>query len=135
MAEIVRFTEAIDLELVARERTPKPLMELGIGLHLAGFYFRILSPNLPCSVSNEHRRPSTTWFGRPGLTRLRTKARLTKTVIKLDGDRYWLCSEADPGTNEILLTRFYPARTTKMTGRICRDHDVEDATFLVHGAP
>ena len=39
MAEIVRFTESsdwIDLGFVERERTPKPLMELGIRLHLAG---------------------------------------------------------------------------------------------------
>ena len=39
MAEIVRLTESsdwIDLGFVQRERTPKPLMELGIRLHVAG---------------------------------------------------------------------------------------------------
>ena len=60
-------------------------------------------------------------------------------MIKIDGEQFWLYSATDPQTNEILLTRLYPTRTKALTERFIRElrskHDVEDAEFLVDGAP
>lgn len=67
------------------------------------------------------------------------KVALDETVVKVDGDRFWLYAAVDPDTNVILHVGLYPTRTTALTKMFLRElaekHDVEDAEFFVDGAP
>lgn len=146
MAEIARLTEStdwIDLGFVERERTPKPLMELGIRLHLAGLSLTNTVSELAKFGVQRSRKAVHDWVQKADLKMESnlspTEIALDETVIEIDGERFWLYSAADPDSNEILLTRLYPARMTVMTERFLRElreeHDVEEAMSLVDGAP
>lgn len=146
MAEIVRLTECsdcIDLGFVERERTPKPLMELGIRLHLAGLSLSDTVSELETFGVERSRKAVHDWVQKAEIDTDETTSpdqiALDETVVKIDGERFRLYSAVDPATNKTLLTRLYPTRTTVLTERFLRElrseHDVEGATFLVDGAP
>lgn len=67
------------------------------------------------------------------------KVALDETVIKVNGERYWLYGAVNPETSEILHVRLYPTRTIVLTKQFLRElaekHSVEGAEFLVDGAP
>ena len=146
MAEIVRLTESsdwIDLGFVQRERTPKPLMELGIRLHLAGLSLSDTVSELEKFGVERSRKAVHDWVHKADIgtdeTTSPDQVALDETVVKIDGEIFRLYSAVDPATNETLLTRLYSTRTTVLTQRFLSElraeHDVEDATFLVDGAP
>jgi putative transposase len=60
---------------------------------------------------------------------------LDETVIRINGQQYWLYAAVDPETNEFLHMRLYTTTTTALTQRFLREltekHDVETAVFLV----
>ncbi len=62
-----------------------------------------------------------------------------ETVIQLNDQRYWLYAAADPETNEFLHVKLYPTRTIVVTKQFLTElqekHRVDDAVFLVDGAP
>ena len=64
---------------------------------------------------------------------------LDETVIQLNNERYWLLAAVDPETDEFLHVRLHPSCTIGLTKRFLRKlrqkHAVEDALFLVDGAP
>ena len=61
-----------------------------------------------------------------------------ETVIRINGQQFWLYAAVDPKTNEFLHLRLYTTTTTALTERFLRElrekHDVEDAVFLVDHA-
>jgi transposase-like protein len=64
---------------------------------------------------------------------------LDETVVKVNGERFWLCAAVEPETNVILHLSLYSTRTIVTTKLVLRDlaerHNVDDAGFLVDGAP
>lgn len=60
-------------------------------------------------------------------------------MIQLNNERYWLLAAVDPETDEFLQVRLHPSCTIGLTKRFLRErrqkHTVEDALFLVDGAP
>ena len=133
----------IELDFVERVCTPIPIMKLGIQLHLGG-----LSLANTISILDSlgyHRARSTVhnWIQKADLApeagRAPDQIALDETVVKVNGERYWLYMAVDPETNDILHLRLFPSRTTVLTKRFLREladnHAVEDAEFLVDGAP
>jgi transposase-like protein len=62
-----------------------------------------------------------------------------ETVIQINGQRYWLYAAVDPQSNKYLHVRLFPSRTQALTemflAELREKHQVEDAIFLVDGAP
>ena len=128
MAEIVRLTESsdwIDLGFVERERTPKPLMELGIRLHLAGLSLSNTVRELEKFGLDRTEKAVHDWVHKAGFEKATDSSphqiALDESVIKIDGEQFWLYSATDPQTNEILLKRLYPTRTKALTERFLRE--------------
>jgi transposase-like protein len=63
---------------------------------------------------------------------------LDETVVKVDGERFWLYAANGPDTNVIHHVAQYFTRTVATTKMFLADlaekHEVEDAAFLVDGA-
>jgi hypothetical protein len=74
---LVRPPEWIEVESVARERTPPELIGVGIRLRSDGFHSRILDRRLRCWASDGVARRYTTGFGRPIDGRPALVARIT----------------------------------------------------------
>ena len=60
---------------------------------------------------------------------------LDETMIRIDGQQFWLYAAVDPETKEILYMRPFTAITTAVTQRFLHElhekHDIEDAECLV----
>jgi len=58
-----------------------------------------------------------------------------ETVIRIDGQQYWLYASVNPNSNEFLHIRLFPTTTTALAERFLQElrekHDVEEAMFLV----
>lgn len=144
--EITRLdgdSDATELGFVEREATPEPAMRLGIRSHLAGLSLSNTVMLLEWLGVDRERLTVHNWVQKADLEpqdgRDPAKVALDETVIKIDGERFWLYGAVEPETNVILHVRLYTTRTialTKMFLRELRDkHDVEDAEFFVDGAP
>ena len=59
---------------------------------------------------------------------------LDETVVKVNGERFWLYAAVEPETNVILHVSLYSTRTIVTTKLFLRDlaekHEVDDAVFL-----
>jgi len=146
MPKIARLNgcfDAIELDFVEREATPKNLMKLALQLHLSG-----LSLSNTVSILDElgvSRARSTVhnWVQKsdlePEAGRDPDMIALDETVVKVDGERFWLYAAVEPETNVILHVSLYSTRTIVTTKLFLRDlaekHEVGDAEFLVDGAP
>lgn len=64
---------------------------------------------------------------------------IDETVIRLDNQRFWLYAAVDPATNEFLHVRLYDrcvmAFSQQFLAELLAKHDLDDAVFLVDGAP
>ena len=60
-------------------------------------------------------------------------------MVKVTGERNWLFGAVDPNTGSILHIQLFPHRTIVTTknflDELAEKHAVEDAEFLVDGAP
>ena len=134
---------ALELDFVERIATPKRIMKLAIQLHLRG-----LSLSNTVSVIESlgvDRAKSTVhnWVQKADLDpvdgRDPDKIALDETVVKVNGERFWLYAAVDPETNVILHVRLYPSRTIALTKRFLRElqekHSIDDTEFFVDGAP
>ncbi|MFB6198666.1 MAG: IS6 family transposase, partial [Halobacteriaceae archaeon] len=67
------------------------------------------------------------------------KVALDETVVKVNGERFWLYAAVEPETNVILHIGLYSARTAVVTKMFLRElqekHSINDAEFFVDGAP
>jgi putative transposase len=63
---------------------------------------------------------------------------LDETVIRINGQQYWLYAAVDPQTNQFLHIRLFTTTTTALTQKFLRElrakHDVSEAVFLVDHA-
>ncbi|UWG48120.1 Transposase [Halanaeroarchaeum sp. HSR-CO] len=146
MEEISRLngsSDPIELDFVERVATPKEMMELAIHLHLCGLSISNTVSVLDRLGISRARSTIHNWVQKadlePEAGREPGKIALDETVIKVNGERFWLYSAVDVENNEILYLALYPSRTTALTKMFLRElgekHDVEDAEFFVDGAP
>ena len=60
---------------------------------------------------------------------------LNETVIRINGQQFWLYAAVDSSTNKFLHIRLFTTTTTALTQQFLRElrekHDVSDAVFLV----
>jgi putative transposase len=145
MAEITRLSgcsDWIDLDFVERERTPRRLMELGIRLHLAGLSLSNTVSELEKVGVERSRKAVHDWVQKadlqPASDASPDQVAVDETVIRINGQQFWLYAAVDPKANEFLHVRLYTTTTTALTERFLRElrkkHDVEDAVFLVDHA-
>jgi putative transposase len=146
MPEIARLSGASDwleLDFVERERTPRCLMKLGIRLHLAGLSLSNTVSELERFGVQRSRKAVHDWVQKadlqPASGETPNQVALDETVIRVNDEQFWLYAAVDPETNHVLHVRLYPRRTTAITemflAELKRKHDVEQAEFLVDGAP
>lgn len=62
---------------------------------------------------------------------------MDETVIRINGQQYWLYTAVNPETNQFLHLRLFMTITTALTHRFLKEvterHDISDAVFLVDG--
>ena len=145
MAEITRLSgcsDWIDLDFVERERTPRRLMELGIRLHLAGLSLSNTISELEKVGVERSRKAVHDWVQKadlqPASDASPDQVAVDETVIRINGQQFWLYATIDPRTNEFLHVRLYTTTTAALAEWFLRElrkkHDVEDAVFLVDHA-
>lgn len=146
MNEIDRLgggSDAIELDFVERESTPTEMMKLAIRLHLSGLSLSNTVSILDTFGVSRARSTVHNWVQKADLEprggRDPEKIALDQTVVKVNGDRFWLVAAVEPDTNVILHVRLYPTRNTAVTKMFLRElkekHAISDAEFFVDGAP
>jgi len=146
MLEIARLNDDSDrfeLGFVERESTPEPAMKLGIRLHLAGLSLSNTISILDSLGVSRCRSTVHNWVQKAELQPTDgvdpDHVAVDETVIQLNDERYWLYAAVDPDTNRLLHVRLYPTRTQALTemflSELREKHLVDDAVFLVDGAP
>jgi transposase-like protein len=128
---------------VEREATPEPAMTLGIRLHLAGLSLSNIISVLDRLDVERCRSTVHNWVQKADLQPLDgvnpDHVAVDEPVIQLDDDRYWLYAAVDPATTRLLHVRLFPTRTQALTEMVLSElrekHLVDDAAFLVDGAP
>jgi len=142
MAEIARLSgcsDWIDLDFLERERTPTELMKLGIRLHLAGLSLSNTISELEKFGVKRSRKAVHDWVQKadlqPASDASPDQIALDETVIRINGQQFWLYAAVDPETNKFLHLRLFTTTTTALTQRFLHElrekHDVENAEFLV----
>jgi len=145
MPENARLTDSLDqieLEFVEREATPRLLMKLSIQLHLAGLSLSNTVSILELFGVDRARSTVHNWVHKAELQpqdgRSPDQVAVDETVIRLDGEQYWLYAAVDPDSNDLLHTALEPTRTNAIANGFFRTlrekHDVDDAVFLIDGA-
>lgn len=116
--------------------TPERVMEFRIHLHLA-----VLSLSDTVSVlesvgvsgarSTIHNRVGKADL-EPRDGRKPEEVALDETVVKVNGERFWMYMAVDPGRNVVLHVRRYPSRNIGSTRRFLRElqEPLEDTEFL-----
>lgn len=146
MAEIARLIEgsgAIELGFVERERTPIWAMELGIQIHLGGMSLSDTVSMLDRYGVDRSRTAVHNWVTKADLQpdpgQSPNQVALDETVIRVNDQQYWLYAAIDTDTNKYLHVRLFPTYNSGVAsiflGELKQKHDVEDAEFLVDGAP
>src|SRR6056297_2651866 len=118
-------------------------MKLSIQLHLAGLSLSNTVSFLDVFGVQRARSTVHNWVHKADLQpqdgRQPDHVAVDETVIQLNDERYWLYAAVDPDSNELLHTKLEPTRnnafTVKFFAELREKHDVDDAVFLVDGAP
>ena len=142
MAGITRLSgrsDWIELDFVERERTPSELMKLGIRLHLAGLSLSNTIRELEKFGVERLRKAVHDWVQKADLQPADDASpdhvALDETVIRINGQQFWLYAAVDSDTNRFLHIRLFTTTTTALTQRFLQElrekHDVSDAVFLV----
>jgi len=132
----------IDLEFVERERTPQHAIKVGIQLHLAGLSLSNTKQALEKLGVERSRTAIHNWVQKadlqPTSDTVPNQIAVDETVIRVNGEQYWLYAAVNPATNEFLHVRLFQTLTTQLTLLFLRElrekQQVEQATFLVDGA-
>ena len=142
MAKIIRLSgrsDWIELDFVERERTPSELMQLGIRLHLAGLSLSNTIRELEKFGVKRSRKAIHDWVQKADLQPADNAnpdhVALDETVIRINGQQFWLYAAVDPDTNKFLHVRLFTTTATALTQQFLwelqQKHDVSDAVFLV----
>ena len=128
MAEIARLSgrsDWIELDFVERERTPIELMKLGIRLHLAGLSLSNTIRELEKFGVERSRKAVHDWVQKAGLQPADDASpdhvALDETVIRINGQQFWLYTAVDPNTNKFLHIRLFTTTTTALTQQFLQE--------------
>ena len=128
MPEIARLSgnsDWIDLDFVERQRTPEAAMKLGIQIHLAGLSFSNTISVVEKLGVQRSRKAVHNWVQKADLQPTSGKApdqvAVDETVIRINGEQYWLYAAADPQTNDLLHLRLFSTTTTALTEIFLRE--------------
>ena len=128
MAEIARLSgcsDWIDLDFVERERTPSELMELGIRLHLSGLSLSNTIREIEKFGVKRSRKAVHDWVQKadlqPASNATPDHIALDETVIRINGQQFWLYAAVDPETNRFLHIRLFTTTTTALTQQFLRE--------------
>jgi len=146
MTEISRLnggSDPIELDFVEREATLIEIMELAIHLHLGGLSLSNNVSILDRLGVDRTRSTVHNWVRKSDLEprggRAPAQIALNETVLKVNGDRFWVIAAVDPDNTIILHVGLYPSRNTTITKMFLRElqdnHAINNAEFLVDGAP
>ena len=141
MAETTRLSgrsDWIELDFVERERTPSELMQVGIRLHLAGLSLSNTIRELEKFGVKRSRKAVHDWVQKADLQPADDASpdhvALDETVIRINGQQFWLYAAVDPDTNKFLHVRLFTTTTTALIQQflreLCAKHNVSDAMFL-----
>ena len=133
----------IELDFLEREATPEPAMKLGIRLHLAELSLADTVLILESLGVDRYRITVHRWVQKADLQPTDganpNHVAVDETVIQLNSERYWLYAAVDPNTNRLLHVWLSPTRTSTVSSMFLSElhekHQVDDAVFLVDGAP
>ena len=110
MAKIARLSarsDWIELDFVERERTPRRLMKLGIRLHLGVLSLSNTISELEKFGVNRSRKAVHDLVQKANLQPARNASpdhvALDETVIRINGQQFWLYAAVDSETNEFLI--------------------------------
>ena len=117
-------------------------MELGIRLHLAGLSLSNTISELKKFGVERSRKAVHDWVQKadlqPASDGSPDHVALDETVIRINGQQFWLYAAVDPETNEFLHLQLFTTTTTALTQQFLRElrekHDVADTVFLVDHA-
>jgi putative transposase len=134
--------DEIELGFVEREATPQFLMKLGIQLHLAGLSLSNTVSILEIFGVKRARSTVHNWVHKADLqpepNQNPDHVAVDETVIRLNGEQYWLYAAVDPETNELLHTRLEPTTNSVLAHtffvELREKHDVDDVMFLIDGS-
>lgn len=114
MAEITRHSgrsDWIELECVERERTPRELMKLSIRLHLSGLSVSDTNQKLDSFGVKRSRNAVHDWVQKTDLHPADDASpdhlALDETVIRINGQQFWLYAAVDPDTNIFLHVQLF----------------------------
>jgi len=132
----------IGLEFVERQRTPEFAMRLGIQIHLAGISLSNTVSILEKLGVERSRTAVHDWVHKTDLQpesgASPNHVALDETVIRVNGQKYWLYAAVDPETNEFLHIRLFSTYTSALTeiflSELREKHNVESAVFLIDDA-
>jgi transposase-like protein len=118
-------------------------MKLALQLYLSGLSLTNTVSILDELCVNRARSTVHNWVQQPDLEpeagQDPDRIALDETVVKVNGERFWLYAAVEPRSSVTFHVRLYPTRyivTTKIFLReLAEKHDVDDAEFLVDGAP
>ena len=144
MAKTDRLTGSIaqiDLDFVQREATPRLLMKLGVQLHLAGLSLSNTASILEIFGVQRARSTVHNWVHKADLQleegHSPDTVAVDETVVRVDGQQFWLYAAVDPESNQLLHTKLETTRTKVLASRFFSElrekHDVDEATFLIDG--
>ena len=126
MAKITRLSGRSDwmkLDFVERERTPSELMQLGIRFHLAGLSLSNTIQELEKFGVRRSRKVIHDWVQKANLQPADNAnpdyVALDETVIRINGQQFWLYAAVDPDTNKFLHIRLFTTTTTALTQSFC----------------
>jgi len=145
MAEIARFSgrsDWTDLEFGERERTPSELIEFGVRLHLAVLSFSNTVSELEKLGVKRSWKAVHDWVHKadlqPATDVSPDHSALDESVIRINGQLFWLDAAVDPETNTVLHMWLITTTTTTLTQQFLREirekHDLDDTVFLVDHA-
>ncbi|MFW5958798.1 MAG: IS6 family transposase, partial [Natronomonas sp.] len=137
MHEFPRLTgpsTAIELNFVERVHTSTELMRLAIQTHLGGLSLAETRRMLQSFGVERARSTIHNWVQKCDLEPAGgcqpDQVALDETVVKVNGERFWLFGAVDPETGRILHVRMFPNRTIVTTKLFLHElgdkHDIED---------
>jgi transposase-like protein len=135
--------DAIELDFVERELTPKFAVKLGIQMHLAGLSLSNTVAVLSSLGVERVRSTVHNWVHKadlqPDSDMTPNQVAVDETVIRLNDDLYWLYMAVDPDTNDVLHTKLQPTRNhytaKEFMLELVEKHNLDESLFLVDGLP
>ena len=139
---LIESSDWIDLDFVERERTPEPIIEMGIQLHLAGLSLSNTKQRLEKLGVQRSRTAIHDWVHKANLTpapdTTPTEIAIDEKAINVDGTIEWLFAAVDTTTNKLLHVRLFQTRTTERTLLFLRElqkkYDLDDVMYFVDDA-